>query len=642
MTLNRTPHLINAWCSWVARNQSVIHLSLLALCFFSVFTLAKNPINPDWLALFKPDDQVLMDYHRYVDDQENMRTLYLRCIPKNKTAASEIPRKINDFVNPDTTIRTLPSHAEDAREKTLWLTMKLVEVPTSQDVRNLTTEIEHGLDSMVNDVQITGAAKILAEFQDSVNRDFIRISIVSFALIPIVLVLAFGFSTTLFWAFFYEISALLIATAVCVSIFGPLNILSATLPCVLLGLGADYIIHCLAANTKGSGGEETGFHIYQRVGIPMLLGALTTAIAFFSMAFADLEGLRQAGILGGLGVLTMFALIILLLPARIHGNKKKVSPPLARKPPTRLIRGILKSRAAAMAFTGICLVAATGIPRIETEHDIEKLYDPDMPSLKLQNNLAHSLDAYPSLLTLHISTDSPEKMLAHFTQSDPPPPFTIVGKPAATSKEMTGTGSLTLQIYSTENPFSPANFNALERAVKKELASFPESTFTLVGDASLGIHMNNLLERGMLRALPAVFLTLAVLLLAWLRHPLAVASPLLCLALAIAAALGTMGWTNIRLSVYTLTLIPLFVGIGIDDLLYVTHAQKSGVALEQNRPLLKAISLTTLTTILGYGSLTTAGNNGFVAMGKTAVLGLTLMYLTAILVLPRSQRTDSK
>jgi predicted RND superfamily exporter protein len=146
----------------------------------------------------------------------------------------------------------------------------------------------------------------------------------------------------------------------------------------------------------------------------------------------------------------------------------------------------------------------------------------------------------------------------------------------------------------------------------------------------------------MLRALPAVFLTLAVLLLAWLRHPLAVASPLLCLALAIAASLGTMGWINIRLSVYTLTLIPLFVGIGIDDLLYVTHAQKSGVALEQNRPLLKAISLTTLTTILGYGSLTTAENNGFVAMGKTAVLGLALMYLTAILVLPRCPWTSSK
>ena len=47
-----------------------------------------------------------------------------------------------------------------------------------------------------------------------------------------------------------------------------------------------------------------------------------------------------------------------------------------------------------------------------------------------------------------------------------------------------------------------------------------------------------------------------------------------------------------------------------------------------------AITLTTVTTLLGYGSLLIARNAGFQAMGATAVIGLALMYAGAVYLLP--------
>ena len=100
------------------------------------------------------------------------------------------------------------------------------------------------------------------------------------------------------------------------------------------------------------------------------------------------------------------------------------------------------------------------------------------------------------------------------------------------------------------------------------------------------------------------------------------------------ATLGALGLFGISLSAYNLTLFPLFIGIGVDDCLYVAHAARRGRDLGDARHIVRGITLTTVTTLFAYGSLVYAKNYGFASMGKTAAIGLALTYLCALYVLP--------
>ena len=83
-------------------------------------------------------------------------------------------------------------------------------------------------------------------------------------LVAAVLVAAFGLRPALLLGLLYEVAGLVIAMAACVRLNGPLNVLSAALPCVLLGLGADFVIHCLAASSDGPT-HRTGRRLYRSV-----------------------------------------------------------------------------------------------------------------------------------------------------------------------------------------------------------------------------------------------------------------------------------------------------------------------------------------------------------------------------------------
>jgi hypothetical protein len=87
----------------------------------------------------------------------------------------------------------------------------------------------------------------------------------------------------------------------------------------------------------------------------------------------------------------------------------------------------------------------------------------------------------------------------------------------------------------------------------------------------------------------------------------------------------------------SIMMIPLVIGIGIDDGIHILHRYKeegkgSLPKVVQNTG--KAILLTTATTCLAFSSFLVASHPGMRPMGGTPVLGLIMAFVAAIIFLP--------
>jgi predicted RND superfamily exporter protein len=101
--------------------------------------------------------------------------------------------------------------------------------------------------------------------------------------------------------------------------------------------------------------------------------------------------------------------------------------------------------------------------------------------------------------------------------------------------------------------------------------------------------------------------------------------------------LGIMGLTGFPFSIINVMGLPLILGIGIDDGVHIIHRYR----IEGRESLAytmssigKAIFLTTLTTLFGFGSLIPSTFRGYGSLGLLVVLGIGLCFITSVIVLP--------
>lgn len=138
----------------------------------------------------------------------------------------------------------------------------------------------------------------------------------------------------------------------------------------------------------------------------------------------------------------------------------------------------------------------------------------------------------------------------------------------------------------------------------------------------------------------AIFLTLAVVFVLLLidfrsiKHALFAMLPLL---VALIWTVGFMGLTGIQFTLLNIMAIPLILGIGIDDGVHVLHRYKHegpGSVNTVFRSTGKAIIITSLTTMLAFGSLVFATYRGFGSLGLALFIGVGMCLLATITLLP--------
>lgn len=109
--------------------------------------------------------------------------------------------------------------------------------------------------------------------------------------------------------------------------------------------------------------------------------------------------------------------------------------------------------------------------------------------------------------------------------------------------------------------------------------------------------------------------------------------------------LGLLGWLDIPLNPANMIVLPLILGIGIDDGVHVVHdALRQGSGYQISNATSSAVFLTSATTMIGFGSMMIASHQGLRSLGQVLTLGVFCCLVSSVLVLPvllRNRRLSS-
>jgi hypothetical protein len=177
------------------------------------------------------------------------------------------------------------------------------------------------------------------------------------------------------------------------------------------------------------------------------------------------------------------------------------------------------------------------------------------------------------------------------------------------------------------------NYEALTRFDKQLETVSPKIT----GTPSIFLHLIRLIGRDGLNA--TILTIIIVILLLWidfrsLRMALLGVIPLIAGGIWM---LGIMKTFGLMLTIINVMAIPMIVGIGIDDGVHILHRyrfeglRKTPTVLKSTG---KAVLLTSLTTMAGFGSLMTASYRGWAGFGALLVTGVGACFLTTVLFIP--------
>ena len=275
-----------------------------------------------------------------------------------------------------------------------YSTLSVIEEPLER-IRAVIDEIR--LENPGVSIGLTGKPVLQADEMATTNDDMTKASIVAFVLVAILFMWSFGgvwkpllaviaFACGAAWT--YGAATLLV---------GQLNLLSIVFMLVLIGVGLDYGIHILSRYKENRytmdvrAAVEGAIHTAVRGN---LTGALTSAAVFFMALFTSFQGLRELGLIAGIGLLLCFAALAIVLPALVViADRRKSSIDAAANGNTRSKGGspfdALSQRAGlVLAAVAILTLAFVFLPgQLRFERDLLELQAQGLESIEWEHRI---------------------------------------------------------------------------------------------------------------------------------------------------------------------------------------------------------------------------------------------------------------
>lgn len=173
---------------------------------------------------------------------------------------------------------------------------------------------------------------------------------------------------------------------------GHLTILSVAFTSFLFGLGVDFGIHLTARfeeeRALGRTQEEALDVTVAESGPPIVYGALTTALAFFALAFTDFVGIAELGVIAGSGLLLCLLSTFTVLPALLKlAGGGPASAKLPPAPPSRLAPLFARPALLLGSAVAITLALAAFAPRVRFDPDVLELQARGTEAVELERRL---------------------------------------------------------------------------------------------------------------------------------------------------------------------------------------------------------------------------------------------------------------
>ena len=573
-------------------------------------------------------------------------------------------------------------------------------------------------------VGYTGGYIMALDDEKMIKRDIILTISLAFFLILTLFFITFRRKET----FFFVSLPLLMGLAWTVGIASlyprHLNMITFGFFPILIGLGVDYAIHIYNRYLEEKGkGKDTLSSLeitLSQTGEGIVTGALTTAVAFYSLTFTKFRGLSELGFLSGTGILACLLSMFFILPAILSWQArrspaktkkikplssfglKKVSGFLLRSPKTTLIISIFVTLILGLSALGVTF-----------DSDFRSLRPKETPAFRIQDEIGEKFGSPSDPLMIIASGENKEEVLQtneRITQrieelkkegsiEHYQSPVSLLSSKKrvrenikelrefdferiiATFKEALLKNDFRIEAYQNyldemrdlkarlKGPISISNSGKnLEKMTKRYLIrdeegfkvlalAYPEKKtlspkeadefgerikgnekkIEITGVGIIASELKRLITKDFILATVLAFSGVFIMLLIHFRRIKVVILALIPLICGIIWMLGIMRLIGLKMNFVNVVVTPLILGIGIDDGIHIIHRylekKKEGVedAIHHTG---RAVVMTSLTTMVGFGSLIFAQYRGLATMGGLALLGVGLCLVASLTILP--------
>jgi len=240
-------------------------------------------------------------------------------------------------------------------------------------------------------------------------RDMEIGSIIAIVLVLILFILSFRMWSAPLLAGLNLILAIVITAGISAIFLERLNQMSIMFAVILIGLGIDYSIHIISVYNERRAIEKDNVTAMEqtliRSGSGIITGALTTAIAFFTLSISSSRGIKETGIILGIGIISAMITSLAGLPAFLvvvekFSTKIKHKPFVPQNIDFKILGNFGKSVKRIPIFfllMGIILTAFFVYQawHVEFDYNYLNMEPKGIPSVVLQDTMIKAFDLSP-------------------------------------------------------------------------------------------------------------------------------------------------------------------------------------------------------------------------------------------------------
>ncbi|MDR2706150.1 MAG: MMPL family transporter, partial [Planctomycetaceae bacterium] len=211
-----------------------------------------------------------------------------------------------------------------------------------------------------------------------------------------------------------------------------------------------------------------------------------------------------------------------------------------------------------------------------------------------------------------------------------PEPPTVEDLPESLVERFVGKrGKHLMRIYTTANIW---DMDEMEKFVKAVRDVDPKATGSPLQTYESSLQM----QQGFITAAFYAFGAIVFFLFLDFRSLKASFAALFPMFLGFAMTFGLLGWLDLPLNPANMIVLPLILGIGIDDGVHLIHDYRTHKRFryKMTGSTATSILITSLTTMIGFGSMMIASHRGLQSLGRVLVIGVTCCLFTSIIILP--------
>lgn len=556
-------------------------------------------------------------------------------------------------------------------------------------------------------VDLTGRYKKRVDLQNVLGEDLALASTLAGALVLLYVALHFRRSSAALLVTGPLLFGLELTYGVAGFGFGTLNVLTAFIGAILVGIGIDHGIHLLGRYEElrraGTAAEPAVAEAFGETGRVTLAAALTSAVAFGALALSDFLAFRQFGVLSASGMLLVLGSYLTLLPALL-GLAARYLPKVGQAGAPMQLPGVgvatryarlvllvggaaslaIAARAPLVSFNAdFSALDRAALPSFQLDAEVTRLLGHSQtPLVFLAEDQAHAFAVAGELrkrtlaqgsraavgnvvaLTDLVPADQAEKLpsLARISETLSRLPFDALGQKEQeraerlrrmsvakpfTAKDLPRTisaafaskaGRAEPEAFVLAYPVVSMSDAHAVRRLAAELRSVRAGEWPSLSASGEAMVLADILDV-VTRDIPRVLVTTVglVTFCLWLTAGSLVAALLSMLpAIAtFAVTAGLLPLLGLELNYLNMIVLPILLGIGVDDGLHMVTRVGSGDPLEvawahTGWNIFGAV----LTDLFGFGALAWAEHPGLASLGKVAIVGLLVNLVISVVLLP--------